>query len=175
MKILLWFFVICCCIHTGCNRQKCQSDFMLNEPLASIVDSFTRIHPDQKVYELYINKVTEDSTVIILYAGEQSCTTREKRRNNSYQSAIQINLNGIPIDLYSGIELYVTNRQKNYTNRTQFNPKYAGGFGCIVFDINGKLLVDKERSMTLNYPFFPLPYGGGMKGMIIPPDWVQKQ
>ena len=66
-----------------CNQYKSGSEFVLDKRLAIIVDSFITANPGQKVYELYIDKVSIDSTIIILYSGDQSYTSWDKVTLNS--------------------------------------------------------------------------------------------
>lgn len=150
--------MLCCISFWECNQRKtCSSEFVLDEPLASIVDSFIKVNSGRKVYELYIDKIVPDSTVIILYAGNYQCTSQENARFNQ-RPAIRIFSENIPIDVYSGIERYVRNQNMVYdTSKMNLKIDPDGEVGCVIFDINGKLRVDKNYSTFTNYPFIPLP------------------
>lgn len=141
-----------------CNQYKSGSEFVLDKRLAIIVDSFITANPGQKVYELYIDKVSIDSTIIILYSGDQSYTSWDKVTLNSYP-LIKISSNNIAVDIYSGIEQYIKNPYINYdSNKIKLKNDDMGGVGCVIFDVNGKIYIDKKYSESPQYPFFPLPH-----------------
>lgn len=77
MKNLICIFVVSC-LAVGCGSQpKNINEYTMTEPLKHIVDSFVRTVPDQTVYELYIDKIYPDSSIIILFAGKKSLTESE--------------------------------------------------------------------------------------------------
>ena len=165
MKNLICIFVVSC-LAVGCGSQpKNINEYTMTEPLKHIVDSFVRTVPDQTVYELYIDKIYPDSSIIILFAGKKSLTESE---NSFYKQfpLICLQSNDQVIKVYSGIERYIrhignsqpdTDTDSFWANGSDFAGKYL-----ILFDVRGNLSVDNgDRSGA--YPFFTLPVVSKLK------------
>jgi hypothetical protein len=127
---------------------------MLKENIASIVDSFTSIHPNKKIYELYINKLDPDNSILILYAGDNSLTGKENIHYNQ-SSNIQVISNNISIDIYTGMERYISKMDspKSLDNNQKSNS--SDGLYWVINDSCGILRTKKDYSTI--YPFMPLP------------------
>lgn len=166
--------ILCCLAFWQCNQQKAKMpEFALDKNLAVIVDSFIKANPGQKVYEIYIDKIVVDSTIIMLYAGNFSCTSQENAHFKQLP-VVQVILNNISIDVYSGMERYVKNLHMIYdSSKMELTKGLIGGAGCVIFDNNGKLRVDKKYSQHPNYPFISLPALTINDLLSLPPDMTK--
>ena len=155
MKNYLFLLGIILCL-VSCTKHSKQ-EFVLLEPLKHLVDSFVKANPDQKVYELYIDKVLPDSSIIILQAGKYSLAY-----DNGYFKqlpVIQVLSHGQKVDVYSGAERYIKNTGITY-DTSKWGP-IMGDYICLIIDKNGKLLIDKDHESPT--PFFTLPVVSKLK------------
>ena len=157
MKTTLFLFIISISFFcTQCDRQLVHnSNFVLKEPIANIVDSFVISYPNEDIYELYINKIDPHHAILILYAGKKSVTENENAYN-SQKSLIHVISNGTIINVYSGIERYV--EENNKQKITPFDLGEAGtpsGIYWVILDDFGEVITKKDYDGV--YPFMPLP------------------
>ena len=155
MKKYLFFLGVIFCVESCTSRPK--QEFVLLEPLKHLVDSFVTANPGQKVYELYIDKVFTDSSIIILQAGKSSLAY--DNRYFKQTPTIQILSNGQKVDVYSGVERYIKNIELNY-DTSKWGP-ITGDYTCLIFDIKGNLFVSKN--IEGSSPFFTLPVAYKLK------------
>ena len=157
--------ILTCLWLVGCHEYPKQ-EFILKEPLKHIVDSFVLAHPDQNVYELYIDKVMiYDSTVIIMHAGEGSLLNNENKYFNQTPIVFVLSSNGEKVDVYSGMERYIGNTRMNYdTNKWTSDRE---GNTCLIFDKKGEMRINDDYSYPL--PFFVLPVPKSKAGQFLPP------
>ncbi len=151
-RIAVLFFISFFCIQ--CMQKSRNQQIILDKRLSIIVDSFIEANPNRGKYELYIDKVTPDSTTMILYAGDKSLLENENRFYKQHP-IIQIVSNGISLDIYSGVERYVRNIKEDIkedtTKRIENYPKAY----CLIIDRKGQLHIENRGDSY--YPFFILP------------------
>jgi hypothetical protein len=149
--------LICLCFFCSCfdkKKQDCQNILIPKENIRVILDSFIKENrQDNFIYELYINKVSPRDCEMILYAGEKSLTEKENTDYNQYSMASTISL-GIKISIYSGIERYFSDSQKQ---NIFFNQVKDDGNSVLWAIRDSSGVVSSEKLEGGEYPFIVLP------------------
>ena len=156
MKNVILLATLILFIFTRCdgNRNEMQ-EYVLDDPISAILDSFVLSNPGQAVYELYIDKVGPEEGNLFLYAGEKSVTAEENLKNDQLP-LMKIYSHNIPVQIYSGVERYLRNKKRVVKNSDTFIPTNSGnGVLWIVVDKMDSLTVIKNNDDL--YPFFRLP------------------
>lgn len=121
------------------------------ENIQQYLDSFIQQNKNKDVYELYIDKIDDDTYDVILHAGNQSLTHKENEYYNQ-SSIVSVIVAGKEIKVYSGLEHYF--QRSGIENIAYVNNDEDDGVFLIIKERAGVMDV---YSVDQAYPFFPLP------------------
>lgn len=148
------FLFVQCSNNKGKYDNQISTEFEFSDSnVQTIVDSFIMKYPNEKLYELYIDKLDPHYAVLTIYSGNSSAVGNENYNKNQLPG-IAINRKGTLVHIYSGMERYIKTTQEQ--NDSLFFEKLPGmqdGNYWIVTDSFGIYKIREERI----YPFMPLP------------------
>lgn len=152
--------LLCSCENTKTKVQT-NSKMHLTTELMQLVDSFTKQNNDEKFYEIYIDRVTEDSSTITLHSGDCSICNDENRILQ-ISPIMQVMSNKKKVNVYCGIERYTLN--SNLLNEDSLSniatDQYKGYKNDLIITKGHHKIYVNER---LGAPFFIMPIMSDIK------------
>ena len=137
----------------------------LTDNLMFIIDSLIQSNNNAKYYEVYIDRITSDSSVITLHSGDMPiCYDENKILHIS--PILQMTSNKKKINVYCGIEKYI-DREKGVIEDSLYNISSDNSEtkDWIIISHHDKIRIDERRGA----PFFTLP-----QGLKFPPPTLKK-
>lgn len=158
MKSKLIALVLTACLHACTTGHEGDTQhmpmtlpFRLAPALESITDSFLIRHPHWKHYDLFINRITDDSTVIILSASNHCLDPGEYQAR--FRPSAGITRQHQSINVYAGMERYVApNGTLHQTERKYTYPAPYDFANWVIFCSKDTMRVD---TLFKDFPIAP--------------------
>lgn len=175
MKIAVCFLSVLFLSCVGENRQcKKENPLVFEERLHAIIDSFTMIYPDRRYYELYIktHQWTDSPAyaTMLLYGGDKPYKMRNEIPPYFSSPINSVFINGLKIEIYSGVEIYVNQKKHYIDDKIVKNSDQRFDRDAFWYIIDSCGLLRAGEKGQINIPVFPPPLNAGVE--FLPPEII---